>query len=282
MTEIAARIPRPRGLLGLLQALAAAAGLVLVLAGALALRPHTAPLRALARPAPRPAPLASVVRAPAGLAAALDADAAHGLDRGLFTASPGGVVATAARVGAWRPLVRRAVRGTGIGPNLLEAIVLVESSGEAGAVSPTGAAGLTQLSPATARILHLRVKLERSRALTGRIGRAEARGAYGTARQLVRWRARYDQRFSPARELRATVAYLSRAQRILGRNDLAVAAYHLGIPTVRAAVAAYGGESCRRMRSSISAPAPTGTCARGGSLAAAATTTGRCWPRGGS
>lgn len=246
MTEIAARIPRPRGPLGLLQALTAAAGLGLVVAGSLALRPQTAPLRALTPSVPqllpmRPAP--PVERAPAGISAALDSDAAHGFDRSFFTASPGGVAATAARVGAWRQLVRRAARGTAIGPNLLEAIVFVESSGEAGAVSPWGAAGLTQLSPATARRLGLRVKLERSRALTVRIERAEGRGAYRTARQLVHWRGRYDQRFNPARALHATASFLRHAQKVLGRADLAVAAYHLGVPTVRAAAAAYGGEA---------------------------------------
>jgi soluble lytic murein transglycosylase-like protein len=232
--------------MGLLQALVAVAGLVLVVAGALAVRPQTGPVRAVAQPAPqlRPfRPAEPVVRAPAGLSTALDADAARGFDRSLFTASPGGLQATAARVAGWRPLVRRAGRASAIGPNLLEAIVLVESSGEAGAISPSGAAGLTQLSPGTARRLRLRVNLGRSRALTGRIERAGARGAARTARQLVRWRARYDQRFSPALSLRATASFLARAQRIFGRDDLAVAAYHLGIPTVRAAVAAYGGEA---------------------------------------
>ena len=61
--------------------------------------------------------------------AALGASAARGLDRGLFVSSPGGVFATAARVAQWRPLVERAARGSGVDPNLLEAIVFVESSG---------------------------------------------------------------------------------------------------------------------------------------------------------
>src|SRR5205823_11743546 len=55
-----------------------------------------------------------------------------------------------------------------------------------------------------------------------------------------RWRSRYDQRFAPARELRATARFLMHARRALGRVDLAVAAYHLGIGNVRHAAAMYG------------------------------------------
>jgi hypothetical protein len=174
--------------------------------------------------------------------AALGASAAHGLDRGLFVSSPGGVFATAARVAQWRPLVRRAAHGSGIDPNLLEAMVLVESSGRADAVNGS-AAGLTQIAAGVAKHrLGLHVIVRRSRALTRRIDRAEARGAFTTAHQLSRWRARYDVRFRPATSLRATARYLRAARRALGRDDLAVAAYHLGIGRLEAAVRSYGGE----------------------------------------
>jgi uncharacterized protein DUF5715/transglycosylase-like protein with SLT domain len=253
MTELVANLPRPRGPVRLVL-LIAAIGAGLVLVGLAALRPHSDSRPAhgavVHRVIPhKPAPTHHVsappvpATVPPPVADRLADDAARGVDRDLFTASPGGVVATAARVAAWRPSILRAVRGSGIGPNLLEALVLVESSGYADAVSPWGAAGLTQLSPAAARSLHLRVNLARSHALTTRIARADARGAIVTARQLRRWRARYDQRFSPARSLRATVAYLERARTIFGRDDLAVAAYHVGIPTMRATVASFGAET---------------------------------------
>jgi uncharacterized protein YcbK (DUF882 family) len=246
LTEIVARLPRPRGSLRALQLLVLAAGAALVAAGVVALRPgpqavvhvhvrpaaapaRTEPPRHVAAPAPRPAD--------PRLAAALADDAAHGLDRGLFTASPGGIVATAARVAAWRPLIARAVRGSGFSPSLLEALVFVESSGRADATSG-GAAGLTQLSASAARHVHLRVRIAKSGRLTGRIDRAEARGSRRTARQLRRWRARFDQRFAPARELRAAVRRLTEARARLGRVDLALAAYHLGAGNVAAAVAA--------------------------------------------
>jgi hypothetical protein len=51
--------------------------------------------------------------------------AALGLERGLFTSSPGGVVATAARVARWRPLIVRVTRGSRFGPNLVEALVFL-------------------------------------------------------------------------------------------------------------------------------------------------------------
>ncbi len=183
----------------------------------------------------------------AHVSAALAGSAAFGLDRALFTSSPGGVEATAARVAHWRPLVERAARGSGFGPNLLEALVFVESSGRPDAIAPGGvasSAGLTQIVASTGRrFLHLHVNTRRSRALTLRIDRADARGAQRTARQLRRWRARYDARFAPAKSLRATVRYLVAARRSLGRDDLAVAAYHLGIGTVQRLVGSYGGEA---------------------------------------
>jgi Family of unknown function (DUF5715)/Transglycosylase SLT domain len=214
--QVAARLPRRRGTIHVLPVLAALA-LAAPAFGAANARVETS-------------------------SAALGASAARGLDRGLFVSSPGGVFATAARVAQWRPLVRRAARSNGVDPNLLEAIVLVESSGRADAVNGSSA-GLTQIAARVAKgRLHLRVNAGRSRALTRRIDHAEARGAFTTARQLRRWRARYDVRFVPATSLRATARYLRRARRALGRADLAVAAYHLGLGRLEAALRSYGAE----------------------------------------
>ena len=218
MTQFTARLPQPRGLVLLL----AAAGCLAASASAIA---------------------AATARVQATSAAALGASAAQGLDRGLFVSSPGGVFATAARVAQWRPLVRRAARRSGVDANVLEAIVFVESSGRPDAVNGAKA-GLTQISVRVAkRGLRPHVNPHRSRALTVRIDRAERRGAYRTARQLLRWRARYDVRFVPATSLRATARYLAVARRRLGRADLAVAAYHVGYGTVEAALRSYGAES---------------------------------------
>jgi hypothetical protein len=116
-------------------------------------------------------------------------------------------------------------------------MLLVESSGRAD-VTAGSAVGLTQLRPATARRLGLRVKLAQSERLTSRIARASGARHAG---QLRRWRARYDQRFAPAKSVAATVRYLEQVRRSLGRADLAVASYHLGIGNLRRAARAYGG-----------------------------------------
>jgi len=166
-------------------------------------------------------------------AAALERDAAIGLGRPFFD---GAVFTTAARVAQWRPLVRRAARAAGIAPNLLEAIVFVESSGRAD-VTNGAAAGLTQLKPAVARHFGLHVSAAHASLLSRRIARSwNARHI----RQLKRWRARYDERFAPAKELRASAAYIAAARTVLGHEDLAVQAYHVGISKLRDTRATYG------------------------------------------
>jgi soluble lytic murein transglycosylase-like protein len=247
MTEIVARLPRSRGALRVLQAVTLLAGLGLVALGAFALRPL--PRAHAAQPQARTprtehgiVARSPVVRAEAAqvrrmrAARALGRDAALGFERSFFTASPGGVLETAARVAQWRPLVVRAARRSGLGPRVLEGMVLVESSGLAAATNGSRA-GLTQLDPAVARHLGLRVNRRKTARLRKQIAHT-FRVVH--ARQLRRWRSRYDQRFAPARELRATVRFLVHARRVLGRDDLAVAAYHVGVGNVRRAAAMAG------------------------------------------
>jgi hypothetical protein len=128
--------------------------------------------------------LAAVPAASAGIGS----DAARSFGRGLFLSSPGGVVATAARVSSWHRLAVRATRGSGISPALLEGMIFVESSGRPQVVGLGGRWGLTQLST---------------------------------------------RRMRPAAQLRATVRRLERTRRALGRLDLAVASYHLGVRPLR-------------------------------------------------
>ena len=231
----------------MLQAAVLLGGLGLVVFGALALRPHPR-VHASAHPSWTPgekrgsAARLFVVRAEAAqarrqrAARALGRDASVGFDRGFFTASPGGVVDTAARVAHWHPLVVRAARGSGVSPAVLEGMVFVESSGFAAATNGARA-GLTQVTPAVAKQFGLRVNRRKSARLTPQIARTFR---LVHARQLQRWRSRYDQRFAPERELRATVRFLEDARRALGRSDLAVEAYHLGIGSVRRAATMYG------------------------------------------
>jgi hypothetical protein len=160
-------------------------------------------------------------------AASLEQGAAISFGRDFFT--NGDVVDTAARVVQWRPQIVRAAHAAGIDPSVLEAIVFVESSGRP-SVTNGAAVGLTQLTPAIARRYGLHVDTKHADVLTRRIARS-----WGQAhiRQLARWRARYDQRYSPVRELRASARYLADAEKALGRDDLAIAAYHSGIAGLR-------------------------------------------------
>ena len=247
MTEISARLPRSRGPI---RAVVALAGLALLVAGLLALRPHSqgaAPSHAEplvdATGTKRGAKAQETV-AMAAAAAALDAklSAAVGrnasfADRSFFTSSPGGVTPTAARVAQWKHLVVRATRGSGISPNLVEALIYVESGGRPDVVSGSSA-GLTQLPAWTARhVLHMKVHVAKSRKLTRQI--VSARSAV-RARQLRRWRMRYDQRFSPAASVAGTVRFLKLARAHFGRADLAVAAYQMGLGNMQNIVDGYG------------------------------------------
>ena len=225
-----ARIEAPRRLLQV--AALFAAGLC-VTTGILELRPQ--PARHAAVPAVRPLPAPPKLRVPEparrvavstkardAAAASLTRAAAISFGRPFFTGDS--VFTTAARVAQWRPLVRRAAHTAGISPALLEAVVFVESSGRAD-VSGGTAVGLTQLHPAAARKLGLHVDQRRSNRLTRQI--AHTWGAR-RSHQLRRWRARYDERYAPAKALRATATYIGQAKEALGREDLAVEAYHTG------------------------------------------------------
>ncbi len=163
----------------------------------------------------------------------------------LYVKTPGGAVATAARVGHFRPLIDRAVRGTGIDPRLLEGIVYLESAGEPQVIAggdPAAAAGLTQIEAATGQtLLGMRINLPASRRLTGQIDLALSSGQDARARRLEQARARIDSRFDPATALAGTVRYLQLAERSFGRLDLAVESYHMGVGNLRSVLNDYDG-----------------------------------------
>jgi hypothetical protein len=173
--------------------------------------------------------------------------AAAGNANVLFTKSPGGALATAARVARWRPLIDAAVRGTQIDPALLEGLVFVESAGRPGVIagsSVSDAAGLTQILAATASsLLGMHIDLARSRSLTARIASFSGRGAAARRRlgRLERARAAADPRFAPRAELAATVRYLQDAERSFGREDLAFESYHMGMGNLQNLLRLYDG-----------------------------------------
>lgn len=177
----------------------------------------------------------------------LVARASAGFSDVVYEKTPGGVVATAKRTARWRPLIERAARANGVDPDLLEAIVFLESAGRPDAVaggSVNGAAGLTQILPSTATaLLGLHVDVSRSKQLTARIASA---GSARAARKLERARQQVDQRFDPAMSIAAAARYLGMAQKKFGRSDLAVATYHMGmgnLQTVLRLYASQGGDA---------------------------------------
>jgi hypothetical protein len=163
----------------------------------------------------------------------------------LFTQSPGGAVATAARVSTFRSAIDQATAGTGIDPKLLEALVFVESAGRPAAVAGSdlaGAAGLTQILASTgSSLLGMHIDLTRSRALTQRIDAIASGERAGKLAPLLLARERVDTRFYPPKALAATVRYLLAAEHQFGRADLALESYHMGIGNLHNVLDAYDG-----------------------------------------
>jgi len=179
---------------------------------------------------PKPNPDAGTIADPlaydATRQAEFEARATAGLTSVLVEKSPGGVLATARRVARFRPLIERAAAGGPVDADTLEALVFLESAGrqyvQAGKLE--GAAGLTQILAQTATgLLGMHVDLHKARKAK-------------TARAL----RRADDRFVPAKALAGTVRYLRLAKERLGRTDLAVVSYHMGIGNLQRALALYG------------------------------------------
>jgi soluble lytic murein transglycosylase-like protein len=224
--------------IGLLAAVAAVVVVVIALTGS---SQPPLPLPGIGRPARAGDPFAYVPQKEADFTAR----AVAGTDHILFALSPGGVIATAARVAAFRPSIDRAAAGTGIDPNVLEAIVFLESAGRPNVIAgtdPADAAGLTQILAQTGQaLLGMHIDLRRSRALTAQIDRAYAAGRARQVAHLQALRAKVDQRFDPTAALRATVRYLLLAEHRFGRLDLAVESYHMGIGNLQTALDLYDG-----------------------------------------
>ena len=180
------------------------------------------------------------------LSAEFERRAAAGVSHVLYDKSPGGATATARRTLAWRPQIAAAARRFRLNTELLEAIVFLESAGRPNAIAGhhlEAAAGLTQILAETAvNLLRMRVDLPASRRLTREIGRAAERGDRRAVRRLAAARRRVDERFDPAKALAGTGRYLALARARFGRDDLAIASYHMGIGNLETALRAYAEE----------------------------------------
>jgi len=176
--------------------------------------------------------------------AGLERCAARGLAHVIYAKSPGGVMESARRTARYLPLVERAAGPAGLDADVMEAIVLLESAGRADAAADPrleGAVGLTQILASTGQgLLAMDVDTARSRALTARIARARARGRTNRARHLEAARRRVDERFDPRKALGATARYLTFARGQLGRDDLALVSYHMGVGNLSSAIEDFG------------------------------------------
>jgi transglycosylase-like protein with SLT domain len=175
--------------------------------------------------------------------AEFESRAAAGHSHVVYVKSPGGIVATAARVARWRPQVEAAAEESGVDPDLIEGMVLLESAGRPDARASDdldGAVGLTQILAQTATgLLGMQVDVTRSERLTRKLERA--RSAREAAR-IRAARARVDERFDPEKSLAATGRYLKTAMDEFGREDLAVVSYHMGIGNLQQVLGAYGDD----------------------------------------
>ena len=162
----------------------------------------------------------------------------------LYEKSPDGVFATARRVERRRPAIEEQANMVDVDPDLLEAMVFLESAGYPDARASDdleGAVGLTQILAETATsLLGMRVDVEESERLTRRIARAEERGDAARAERLRARRAEIDERFNPDDALQGAGRYLKIAEDRFGSEELAIVSYHMGIGNLENVLAAYG------------------------------------------
>ncbi|HWC27349.1 MAG TPA: transglycosylase SLT domain-containing protein, partial [Solirubrobacteraceae bacterium] len=172
------------------------------------------------------------------------AAAARGHAHIVYAKSPGGVRASAERTARYRALVEAAAETAAIEPDTLEAMVLLESAGRPDAIADPrleGAVGLTQILAETGRnLLDMKVDPAGARAIGRSIRRASRRGDAELVERLRARRREVDERFDPPKALAGAARYLLIAREALGRDDLAVVSYHMGIGNLQDALRAYG------------------------------------------
>jgi hypothetical protein len=162
----------------------------------------------------------------------------------LYTKTADGLATAIARTQGWRKDIEAATAGTDVSPDTLSAIVLLESAGRPEAQASDdlhGAVGLTQIVAETGQdLLGLHVDVAASERIAKAIDKAARKGDDKRVEHLRAERRRVDERFDPRKSLEATVRYLQFARKQLGRDDLAIASYHMGVGNLQTALKAYG------------------------------------------
>jgi soluble lytic murein transglycosylase-like protein len=175
--------------------------------------------------------------------AELEQAASFAFSHALYRKSPGGVAAAAERTAAYRPLIDEATKDSGVDPDLLEAIVFLESGGRPNVIAgndPARASGLTQILAETGTsFLGMRIDLAESRRLTAQILKASDAGDTVKVERLQADRRAIDERFEPRAALAGTIRYLQTAEERVGDPDLAVVSYHMGIGNLSRVIRLY-------------------------------------------
>lgn len=170
----------------------------------------------------------------------LERRAALGSSHVIYELSPGGVVATAERVSEFRPQIEAAADRHDLDPDVIEAMIFLESAGRpdiTAGTSPDSAAGLGQILPSTATdLLGMEVDLAASIDLTEQIGKADKPAQ---AERLLAERRQVDQRFDPEAAIEGTATYLDIATERFGTTDLAIESYHMGIGNLETIIRSY-------------------------------------------
>ena len=173
----------------------------------------------------------------------LEEAATFAFSHALYRKSPGGVTAAAERTAAYRPLIDEATKDSGFDPDLLEAIVFLESGGRPNVIAgddPARASGLTQILAETGtEFLGMGIDLAESRRLTTQILEAAKAGDTAKVERLQADRRAIDERFEPRAALAGTVRYLRTAEERVGDPDLAVVSYHMGIGNLSRVIRLY-------------------------------------------
>lgn len=170
--------------------------------------------------------------------------ATEGWAHALYTRTADGLATGIARTQRWRKAIEQASDGTGVEPDTLSAIVLLESAGRPEAQASDdlhGAVGLTQIVAETGRdLLGMHVDVDAAERISKQMDRAAKKGDDKRVEELRAERRRVDERFDPEKSLAATVRYLQFAKEQLGRDDLAIASYHMGVGNLQTALKDYG------------------------------------------
>ncbi|UJA21547.1 transglycosylase SLT domain-containing protein [Thermoleophilia bacterium SCSIO 60948] len=161
----------------------------------------------------------------------------------IYAKSPDGVVASAERTTRYRDEIEKAAAAEDVDPDVMEAIIFLESAGRPTAMAgptPDAASGLGQIIPSTATdLLGMKLDLAQSIALTKQINKAAAKGDAKKVEQLTEQREQVDERFDPEKAIAGTARYLRIATDRFGRTDLAIASYHMGIGNLENVLRSY-------------------------------------------